>query len=113
MGKFTVLLSDLPTPTKRGRDGPPSFQICFLLNVAVAVDSDGGSVGSRLHGHVVGDGDLAVEHGLHQGLVVVLGEAVAPLSGLHGQLDVVGSGIVAGHQAQGLDLAASSWRSRR
>ncbi|CAN4040393.1 HTH-type transcriptional regulator immR, partial [Dysosmobacter welbionis] len=45
-------------------------------------------------------------HGLHQGLIVVLGEAVAPLGGLHGQLDIVGGGIIAVHQAQGLHLAA-------
>ena len=50
---------------------------------------------------VVGDGDFAVEHILHQGLVVVLREAVAPLGGVHGQQDIVGARVVAGNQAQG------------
>ena len=53
----------------------------------------------------VGDSDFASEHLGDQRLVVFLREAVGPLRGLHRDLDVVGFGVVAGDEAEGLDLA--------
>ena len=56
----------------------------LALDGALIVDrDDGGEVGStNIAAGVVADGDLAVEHILHHGLVVILGEAVRPLSAL-------------------------------
>ena len=71
------------------RSGLFSLTKEFLLNVVVSVDGDGSGVVSRRHGHVIGDGDGTVKHAGHQSLVVVLSEAIAPLSGLHGELDIV------------------------
>ena len=80
----------------------------LALDGALIVDrDDGGEVGStNIAAGVVADGDLAVEHILHHGLIVVLREAVGPLGAVaHGDLNVVRLGIGAGDKTQRLDLA--------
>ena len=80
----------------------------LALDGALIVDrDDGGEVGStNIAAGVVADGDLAVEHILHHGLIVVLREAVGPLGAVaHGDLDVVRLGIGAGNEAERCDLA--------
>ena len=82
------------------------------LDVVVVLDLSGLDCGLILD--VVGDGDLAVVHISHQSLVILLGEAVAPLRGFQRQLDIVGFGVITGDQTQkdlpggaasGLDVA--------
>ena len=69
-----------------------------LLDVALVVNSDGLDGGLGLG--VVGDGNGAVEHCSDESGVVILGKGVGPLSGLVGDLDVVGFDIGAGDEAR-------------
>ena len=68
------------------------------LDVVVVLNLSGLDCGLILD--VVGDGDLAVVHISHQSLVIVLGEAIAPLRGFQRQLDIVGFGVITGDQTQ-------------